>query len=176
MATKCQIILSCTSCCLITNQPAGSLFFSFEVNEQHANPQIKCTIMIGYTTGAHLLIFSLNYILGILPQMVLFQSVMSFHFTLQSFRFCRNTSFEASQVVLWSLSCYKELKLTTNPFAKFRHAQKAKFRVLTFTFRFLTTPLFSLFLPHFLFSCWAFSRLHFGGKSSQESFQDLRIR
>ena len=41
--------------------------------------------------------------------------------------------------------------------AKFGHAQKAKFRdtnnrdtaVLTFTFRFLSTPVFSLFLPHF---------------------------
>ena len=70
----------------------------------------------------------------------------------------------------------KELKLTTNPLtgrtldaytsdpdakyqlAKFGHAQKAKFRVfgfesetavLTFTFRFLSSPLFLLFLPHF---------------------------
>ena len=58
--------------------------------------------------------------------------------------------------------------------AKFGHAQKAKFRVfgfksdtavLTFTFRFLSSPLFSLFLPHFFFSCWAFSRLHFGVNS-----------
>ena len=72
-------------------------------------------------------------------------------------------------MVFWSLSCYKELKLTTNRFtsrtlrglyqlAKFGHAQKAKFRdfgfkrdtaVLTFTFRFLSSPLFWLFLPHF---------------------------
>ena len=54
--------------------------------------------------------------------------------------------FEASQVVFWSLSCYKELKLTRNRFtgrtlrdpliqmqnnyqpAKFGHSQKAKFR------------------------------------------------
>ena len=28
----------------------------------------------------------------------------------------RKTRFEASRVVFWSLSCYKELKLTTNPF------------------------------------------------------------
>ena len=38
--------------------------------------------------------------------------------------------------------------------AKFKHAQKAKFRdtaVLTFTFRFLSSLLFSLFLPHFFF-------------------------
>ena len=81
-------------------------------------------------------------------------------------------------MVFWSLSCYKELKLTTNQFtgctlhslliqmqklyqlAKFGHAQKAKFRdlglksntaVLTFTLRFLSSPLFSLFLPHFFF-------------------------
>ena len=55
------------------------------------------------------------------------------------------TRFEASRVVFWSLSCYKELKLTTNRFtgtsrpsdpdakyqlAKFGHAQKAKFRFL----------------------------------------------
>ena len=39
--------------------------------------------------------------------------------------------------------------------AKFGHAQKAKFgfksdtAVLTFTFCFLSSPLFSLFLPHF---------------------------
>ena len=31
-------------------------------------------------------------------------------------RFCRKTRFEACQVVFWSLSCYKELKLTTKPF------------------------------------------------------------
>ena len=63
--------------------------------------------------------------------------------------------------------------------AKFGHAQKAKFRdvgfksdtaVLTFTFRFLSSLLFSLFLPHFFFSYWAFSRFHFGGKSFNESF------
>ena len=30
--------------------------------------------------------------------------------------FCWKTRFEASQVVFWSLSCYKELKLTTNRF------------------------------------------------------------
>ena len=31
-------------------------------------------------------------------------------------RFCQKTRFEASRVVFWSLSCYKELKLTTNRF------------------------------------------------------------
>ena len=78
-------------------------------------------------------------------------------------------------MVFWSLSCYKELRLTTNGFtghtltswpsdpdakyqlAKFGHVQKVKFgfksdrAVLTFTFLFLSSPLFSLFLPHFFF-------------------------
>ena len=35
---------------------------------------------------------------------------------IRSWRFCRKTRFEASRVVLWSLSSYKELKLTTNRF------------------------------------------------------------
>ena len=86
----------------------------------------------------------------------------------------------------------KELKLTTNRFAGrtlgglliqmqnislrssgMRRNQnfeivfgfKSDTAVLTFTFRFLSSLLFSLFLPHFFSSCWAFSRLHFGGKS-----------
>jgi len=42
---------------------------------------------------------------------------------------------------------------------------KSDTAVLTFPFRFLSSPLFSLFLPHFFFSCWAFSRLCFSGKS-----------
>ena len=109
--------------------------------------------------------------------------------------------FEASRVVFWSLSCYKELKPTkksvyrwytswpSDPhakyqFAKFRHAQKAKFRdlgfksdtaVLTFTFRFLSSPRFSLFLPHFFFLL-GIQQASFCGNSFQESFQDLRIR
>ena len=107
-------------------------------------------------------------------------------------RFCRKTRFEASWVVFWSLSCYKELKLTTNRFtgrtlcslliqmqnislrsSGMRRKQnfeivfgfKSDTAVLTFTFRFLSSLLSSLFLPHFFFSCWTFSRLHFGGKS-----------
>ena len=82
-------------------------------------------------------------------------------------------------MVFWSLSYYRELKLTTNRFtghtlhglliqmqnAKFGHAQKAKFRfflfksdpaVLTFTFRFFSSPLFSLFLA-FLASFFSFA-------------------
>ena len=107
-------------------------------------------------------------------------------------RFCWKMHFEASRVVCWSLSCYKELKLTTNPFTgrtlhslliqmqniSFRSSSvhrkqnfnivfgfKSDTAVLTFTFRFLSSPLFSLFLPHFFFSGWAFCRLRFGGKS-----------
>ena len=97
------------------------------------------------------------------------------------------------KLVEWSLSCYKELKLTTNWFTghtlrgllilmqnislrssgmrrkqnfKIVFGFKSDTAVLTFTFRFLSSLLFSLFLPHFFVSCWAFSRLHFGGKSS----------
>ena len=81
--------------------------------------------------------------------------------------------FEASQVVFWLLSCYKELKLTTNPFTgRTLHGLliqmqnislrslgmhrkqnfdivfgfKSDTAVLTFTFPFLSSPLFSLFL------------------------------
>ena len=35
---------------------------------------------------------------------------------IRCWRFCRKTRFEASRVVFWSLSCYKELKLTRNRF------------------------------------------------------------
>ena len=82
--------------------------------------------------------------------------------------------FEASRVVFWSLSCYKELKLTTNQFTgralrglliqmqnmslrssgrkqnyEIVFGFKSDTAVLTFTFRFLSSPLFSRFLPHF---------------------------
>ena len=107
-----------------------------------------------------------------------------------SWRFCRKTRFEASRLVFWSLSCYKELKLTTDRFTgrtlgglliqmqnislrssgmrrkpNFVFGFKSDTVVLTFTFRSFSFLLFSLFLRHFFFSCWAFSRLHFGGKS-----------
>ena len=98
-------------------------------------------------------------------------------------------------MVFWSLSFYKELKLTTNCFTGWTLCglliqmqtislrssgmrRKPNFEIVfgfksdtavsTFTFRFLSSFLFSLFLPHFFFSCWAFSRLHLGrvfGKS-----------
>ena len=97
---------------------------------------------------------------------------------------------------------YKELKLTTNLFTgrtlhgllfqmhnislrssgmsikqnfKIVFGFKNDTAVLTCTFRFLSFPLFSLFLPHFFFSCWAFSRLHFGGKSFRKAFRILGL-
>ena len=97
-------------------------------------------------------------------------------YPIHSWRFCQKKRFEASWVVFWSLSCYKELKLTTNPFtghtlrglliqmqnislrsSGMRRKQnfdivfgfKSDTAALTFTFRFLSSPLFS--------SCWAFS-------------------
>ena len=104
---------------------------------------------------------------------------LNIRLTIRSWRFCRKTRFEASRVVLWSLLCYKELKLTSNRFTDrtlhglliemqnislrssgMRRKQnfdivfglKSDTAVLTFTFRFLSSPLFSLFLPHFFFS------------------------
>ena len=82
-------------------------------------------------------------------------------------------------MVFWSLLCYKELTFTTKPFtgctlhslliqmknislqsSGMRRKQnfeivfgfKSNTPVLTFTFRFLSSPLFSFFLPHFLLS------------------------
>ena len=97
---------------------------------------------------------------------------------IRSWRFCRKMRFEASQVVFWSLSCYKELKLTTNRFTggtlrglviqvqniSLRSSGmyskenfeivlgfKSDTAVLTFAFHFLSSLLFSLFLPHIFF-------------------------
>ena len=105
--------------------------------------------------------------------------------------------FEASRAVFWSLSCNKEPKLTIKPFtgrtlgrlltqkqnislqSSDMHRKqnlgivfgfKSYTAVLTFTFRFLYSPLLSLFLPHFVFFGRAFSRLYFGGKRFWESF------
>ena len=36
-------------------------------------------------------------------------------------------------------------------------------------------PLFLLFLPHFFFPCWAFSRLHFGVKVLRKAFRILGL-
>ena len=87
--------------------------------------------------------------------------------------------FEASEAVFWLLSCYnnKELKLITKPFtgrtlrslliqmqnislrsSGMRRKQNFKFQglevtvVWTFTFCFISSPLFLLFLPRFFFS------------------------
>ena len=91
---------------------------------------------------------------------------------IRPWKFCRKTRFEASRMVFWSLSRYKELKLATKPFtgrtlrglliqmqnislrsSGMRRKQNFGFKsdtaVLTFTFRFLSSLLFSLFLPHF---------------------------
>ena len=90
-----------------------------------------------------------------------------------------DTSRPVSRVVFWSLSCYNELKLTTNRFTgrtlhglliqmqniSLRSSGMRRKQNFEITFRFLSFPLFSLFLPHFFFYCWAFSRLHFGGNS-----------
>ena len=101
-------------------------------------------------------------------------------------RFCRKTRFEACRVVFWSLSCYKEPKPTTKPFtgctvrslliqmqniSLWSLGMRSDTAVLTFSFRFLFSPLFLLYLPHFFFSSWAFSRLHFGGKSFRKAFR-----
>ena len=69
--------------------------------------------------------------------------------TLQSLGMCRNQNFE----VVFGF------KIGT--------------AVLTSIFRFLPFLLFSFVLPHFVFFCWALSRLHFGRKNFLESFSDL---
>ena len=85
------------------------------------------------------------------------------------------TRFNASRAVFWSLTCYKELKRIIKPFTvrtlrglpiqmqnislrSLGMCRKQNFEgfksntaVLTLTFRFLSSPLFSLFLPHFFF-------------------------
>ena len=92
-------------------------------------------------------------------------------------RFCRKMCFEASQVVFWSLLCYKELKLITKPFAgrtlcgfliqmqklisacEVRACAESKISqdtvILTFTFCFFFSSLFWLSCLIFCFFCWA---------------------
>ena len=104
-------------------------------------------------------------------------------------KFCR---IEASRAVFWSLLCYKELELTIKPFTnrilhglliqmqnitlqslgihrkqnlEIAFGFKSDLAVLTFTFHFLSSPLFFAFLASFFVFFWAFSRLHFGGNS-----------
>ena len=86
---------------------------------------------------------------------------------MRSWRFCLKTCFEASRVVFWSLLCYKELKLTTSQFTGCTlcglliqkrckisacEVQACTESKISRKFRFLSSPLFSLFLPHFIFS------------------------
>ena len=110
--------------------------------------------------------------------------------------------FEAFQVVFWSPSCCWELKLTTNPFAGhtlrdlliqvqnislwgsgMRRKQnceivfgfKSDTAVLTFTFRFLSSPLFSLFLPHFFSFAGHLVGLILVGKVFRKAFRILGL-
>ena len=99
--------------------------------------------------------------------LVLHFAVNYFTFTLTHLpqKFCWKTCFEASQVVFWSLWCYKELKLTIKPFTGRKRwglliqmqdislqssgmRKKKNFKIVFFV---LSSPLFSLFLPNFLF-------------------------
>ena len=104
---------------------------------------------------------------------------------------------EASWAVFWSLSGFKALKRMTKPFTgcllsnlqiqmqnislqSWGMQRKQNFKivflrlkvthiaVLTFSFPFLSFTLLLLFLPLLLFP-WAFSRLHFEGKSFWEN-------
>ena len=94
------------------------------------------------------------------------------------------TRFEASKEVFGSLSCYKELKLTTKLFAGLtlcglliqmqnislwssgmHRKQNFEFLGLKVTQQSISSPLFSLFVPHFFsIAGHYFSRLHFGAK------------
>ena len=100
----------------------------------------------------------------------------------------------------WSLSCYKEIKLTTNRFTgctlrglliqmqnislrssgicrkqNFVFGFKNDTAVLNFTFRFLSSLLFSLFLPHFFFSCWALVGFILVGRVFRKAFRILGL-
>ena len=80
---------------------------------------------------------------------------------IRSWRFCRKRHFEVCVVVFWSLTCYKELKLTTKPFTgrtlyllliqmqTVSLRSSGMHRKQNFAFCFLSSPLFSLFLSHF---------------------------
>ena len=91
-----------------------------------------------------------------------------FTFTLTHFpqTFCQKNHFEASQVVFWSLWCYKELKLTIKPFTgrkrlglliqmqniSLQSSGMRKKKNFKLVFLVLSSPLFSLFLPNFFIS------------------------
>ena len=107
--------------------------------------------------------------------------------------------FEASQVVFSSLSCYKELKLTTKPLTgralhslpiqmlnislrssgihrKQNLVIKSDTAVLTFTFLFFSSPLFLLFLSHLFFLLLGIQQASFWWETFLRKLQDLRIR
>ena len=128
----------------------------------------------------------------LLPKMACADKCMILNFATVLYKNCKGPICSLASVYKPSFTifltfCTKhgELKLTTKPFAgrtlrglllaKFGHAQKAKFReflglkvtqqswLLLFAF---SPPFFFRFsCLIFFFSCWAFSRLHFGGKS-----------
>ena len=78
----------------------------------------------------------------------------------------------------------RKLRGLLNQMQNISYTQKAKFRVfgfksdtavLTLNFLSFCSPLFSLFLTYFFFSCWVFSRLHFVGKVWRKSFSILGL-
>ena len=94
--------------------------------------------------------------------------------------------FEASRAVFWSLSCYKELKLTIKPFTGCTlrdlliqmknitcSLQSSDMRrKQNFTF---SPPLFFRFSCLICSFCWAFSRLHIGGKVFRKAVRILGL-
>ena len=107
---------------------------------------------------------------------------------------------EASRAAFLSLSCYKELKLTTKLFTgrtiqglliqmqnislgmrrkKINYEIVFWFKrdttILTFTFRFLSTPLFLLSLPHFFSLAGHLVGFFFGGKVFTKAFRILGL-
>ena len=88
-------------------------------------------------------------------------------FSYSPLEFCWKTRFEASRAVFWPLSGCKEIKHTTKPLTLpallISLGRKQSFdgfnsdtAALTISFRFLSSPFLSLFLPRFLF-CRAFT-------------------
>ena len=99
--------------------------------------------------------------------------------------------FQAYEMVFWSLSCYKEQKLTTNPFTGHTlqglliqmqnislqssgKRRKQNFNI-TFTFRFLSSPLYSLFLPHFFSLAENLVGFILVGRVSRKAFRILGL-
>ena len=133
----------------------------------------------------HIRLFRVFVFLTLISGSVLIShfAVNYFTFTLTHLpqKFCWKTRFEASQVVFWSLWCYKELKRTIKPFTGRKRwglliqmqdislqssgmRKKKNFKIVFFV---PSSPLFHFSCLIFYFFCGAFSRLH---------FQDLRNR